>query len=640
LNQKHPQPRSYISPKLPFSLNTDLIMKKIIRLHFALMICLWIGVGLPTWCQSTFQLNALPYDSHVELNWPVPTGLTPFSYKIWRSENGQTFSQVKIIFPTDYLDFVGFPATGPKTYYYFVEALGSTGVLATSDTVALTLAPLSDEALLDMVQRYTFRYFWEFGHPVSGMARERNTSGDVVTSGGTGFGIMAMLVAVERGYITRQQALERLLTMTNFLETADRFHGAFPHWMNGNSGSVVPFSQYDNGGDLVETAFLMQGLLCARQYFDENDAGEVALREKITTLWEAVEWDWYRKNNSNQLYWHWSPNFGWQMNFQVRGYNEALIIYLLAIASPTHPVPASLWNTGWAQSGYVNGNTYYGYKLDVGPAKGGPLFFAHYSYMGFDPRGIKDAYTNYYIHNKHHSLVNQAYCIENPENHEGYSDECWGLTASDDPLVGYLAHEPTASRDNGTIAPTAALSSMPYTPTESMKALKHFYRVHGAKLWGKMGFFDAFNLNEDWFATSTLAIDQGPIICMIENYRSGLLWNLFMSNPEIQPALDAIGFVKDLTPVTTPIDAGFEVLAYPNPAADALTVEFVLEKSQPVHLVLLDAQGRIVRQHIDEEIKAVGLFSEQVSLHGLPAGLYFLKIEKGGKLARVIFSKK
>jgi hypothetical protein len=328
------------------------------------------------------------------------------------------------------------------------------------------------------------------------------------------------------------------------------------------------------------------------------------------------------------------------MNFQVRGYNEALIVYLLAIASPTHPVPASLWNTGWTQSGYVNGNTYYGYKLDVGPAKGGPLFFAHYSYMGFDPRGIKDAYTNYYIHNKHHSLVNQAYCIANPENHEGYSDECWGLTASDDPLVGYLAHEPTASNDNGTIAPTAALSSMPYSPTESLKALKHFYRVHGAKLWGKMGFFDAFNLEEDWFATSTLAIDQGPIICMIENYRSGLLWSLFMSNPEIQPALDAIGFVEDLTPVTTTIGAGFEVLAYPNPAADALTVEFVLEKSQAVHLVLLDAQGRSVRQHIAEEIKAAGLFSEQVSLHGLPAGLYFLRIEKGGKLASISFSKK
>ncbi len=604
------------------------------------IVWLWVGVDSPTWGQADFSITAHPYDSHVELTWPVPGGISPFSYKIWRSDNGQPFQQVKIIFPTDYLDFVGFSSTEPKNYQYYVEALGSSGVLATSDTVATTVVAFSDEGLLDMVQLYTFRYFWDFGHPVSGMARERNSSGDVVTSGGTGFGIMAMLVAVERGFITRQQALERLNTMTSFLETADRFHGVFPHWMNGASGSVVPFSQFDNGGDLVETAFLMQGLLSARQYFDEDNADELVLREKITALWEAVEWDWYRKNNSNQLYWHWSPNFGWQMNFQVRGYNEALIVYLLAIASPTHSVPASLWDTGWAQPGYVNGNTYYGYKLDVGPARGGPLFFAHYSYLGFDPRGIKDAYTNYYIHNKHHSLVNQAYCIANPENHEGYSDECWGLTASDDPLVGYLAHEPTASNDNGTITPTAALSSMPYSPTESMKALKHFYRVHGAKLWSKMGFFDAFNLDEDWYATSTLAIDQGPIICMIENYRSGLLWNLFMSNPEIQPALDAIGFVEDLTPVVEPLGSDFDVIAYPNPATDALTVEFVLEKPQIVELELMDSQGHLARALWVDEKRTSGLFSHQMDLKGLPSGLYFLKINLGLKNSVVKFLKK
>jgi hypothetical protein len=591
--------------------------------------------------QADFQLTATPYDSHVELSWPVPTGTNPFSYKIWRSNNnGQTFSQVKIIFPTDYLDFTGFPATTPETYQYYVDALGSSGVLATSDTVAVTVAPFNDNALLDMVQRYTFRYFWEFGHPVSGMARERNTSADVVTSGGTGFGIMAMLVAVERGFITRQAGLERLLTMTNFLGNADRFHGAFPHWLNGATGTVVPFSQYDNGGDLVETAFLMQGLLCARQYFDENDASEQALRDKITELWEAVEWDWYRKNNSNVLYWHWSPNFGWQMNFQIRGYNEALIIYLLAIASPTHSVPASLWQSGWAGSGYVNGQTYYGYKLDVGPPRGGPLFFAHYSYLGFDPRGIKDAFTNYYIHNKHHSLVNRAYCIANPEGHEGYSGECWGLTASDDPLVGYLAHEPSSAQDNGTITPTAALSSMPYTPTESLAALKHFYRVHGEKLWGKMGFFDAFNLDQDWFASSTLAIDQGPIICMIENYRSGLLWSLFMSNPEIQPALDAIGFVQDLTPVAEPTGGnGFDVLAFPNPANDALTVEFVLEKAQPVSIDLFNAQGVLLRNVFYEKMQAAGMFSKQVAVGDLPAGLYFLRVFNEGKTGMMRFAK-
>ncbi len=589
---------------------------------------------------QTFPLNAIPYDSHVELSWPVPSGTNPFSYKIWRSTDGQNFSQLKIIFPTNYMDFTGFNNGQPANYLYFVEALGSAGVLATSDTLAVTVAPLSDDALMDMVQRYTFRYFWDFGHPVSGMARERNTSGDVVTSGGTGFGVMAMVVAVERGYITRQQAIDRLLTMTSFLENADRFHGAFSHWLNGATGKVVPFSQYDNGGDLVETAFLMEGLLCARQYFDQNNPDEQLLREKITGLWEAVEWDWYRKNNSNVLYWHWSPNFGWQMNHQIRGYNEALIIYLLAIASPTHPVPASLWQTGWAGAGYVNGNTYYNLKLDVGPPKGGPLFFAHYSFMGFDPRGKKDAYTNYYTHNKHHSLINRQYCIVNPENHQHYSAACWGLTASDDPLEGYLAHEPTGAGDNGTITPTAALSSMPYTPVESMVALKHFYREHGDKLWGPMGFYDAFNLDQNWYASSTLAIDQGPIICMIENYRSELLWNLFMSNPEIQPALDAIGFVPDATSTTEGTEEGLDWLVFPNPAEDVVMVEFVLDKPQAVSLEVFNAHGVLLRNVLAGEKLAAGLVSEQVSLDGLPTGPYFLVVKMGDQAATKPFIKK
>lgn len=586
-----------------------------------------------------FSLTATAYDSHVELNWPVPIGTDPFSYKIWRSTNGQAFTQVKIIFPTTYMDFLGFNPQ-PVDYQYFVEALGGTGVLATSDTVAVTVAPQSDDALMDMVQRYTFRYFWEFGHPVSGMARERNTSGDVVTSGGTGFGVMAMLVAAERGYITRQQALERLLTMTSFLETADRFHGAFSHWLNGATGTVIPFSQYDNGGDLVETAFLMEGLLSARQYFDQNTPDEQLLREKITGLWEAVEWDWYRKNGSNVLYWHWSPNYAWQMNFPIRGYNEALIVYLLAIASPTHPVPASLWSTGWAGPGYNNGQTYYGLKLDVGPTRGGPLFFAHYSYMGFDPRGIKDTHTNYYIHNVRHSLVNRAYCIANPEGHEHYSADCWGLTASDDPLVGYLAHEPTSSGDNGTITPTAALSSMPYTPAESLAALRHFYRVHGEKLFGPMGFYDAFNLDQNWYASSTLAIDQGSIICMIENYRSKLLWNLFMSNPEIQPALDAIGFVPDATATSEDINPAMDWLVYPNPAEDVLTVEFVLDEPQAVSLEVYNAQGVLLRNVLENRKLPIGLVNEQVPVGNLVSGVYFLVLKVGEETSVQTFVKK
>ncbi len=493
-------------------------------------------------------LSGKGYDMHTELNWNSVS--TADRYQIWRkAEDDPGYSVLTETRKLRLQDWTGRDLQEDFSYQYYIDALSVTGVvLESSDTIDAVVAPSSDDQFLDMVQEYTFRYFYEYGHPTSGMARERLGSDDIVTTGGTGFGIMALIVGVHRGYITREEGVNRLLKIVSFLQFADRFHGVFPHWMNGKTGDVIPFSTFDNGGDLVETAFLMEGLLSARQYFNQNLLTENTLRDVITSLWEDVEWDHYSRNDSGVLYWHWSPNFGWQMNFPLRGYNEALIVYLLAIASPTHPVDADYYHSGWAGAGYVNGNTWYGYKLFVGPHLGGPLFFAHYSFMGFDPRNIKDAYANYFDQNRNHTLINRSWCIDNPFNYEGYSENCWGLTASDDPF-GYLAHAPGPGTDNGTITPAAAIPSMPYTPQESLGALKHFYREHGPDLWGEYGFYDAFNLKQDWFADSYLAIDQGPIINMIENHRSGLLWSNFMANPEISPALTAAGFVED--PVST-----------------------------------------------------------------------------------------
>lgn len=400
---------------------------------------------------------------------------------------------------------------------------------------------IADDELLTLVQRQTFKYFWDFAHPVSGLARERNTSGDVVTSGGSGFGVMAIVTAIHRNFITRAEGLERMQKIVGFLkETADDFHGAFPHWLNGATGKAVAFSAKDNGADLVETAFLMQGLLTARQYFNGADAAETSLRNDITALYNAVEWDWFRKGGENVLYWHWSPDFQWEMNHPIRGWNEALIVYVLAASSPTHSIPKIVYDAGWAQNGAIrNGNSYYGIQLPLGPPNGGPLFFSHYSFLGLNPNGLTNAYANYWSQNLAHSRINHSYALANPGGYYGYSDSSWGLTASDDPN-GYLAHEP--NNDNGTISPTAALSSFPYTPTESMKALKFFYYKLGDKIWKEYGFIDAFNLSQPWFANSFLAIDQGPIIVMIENHRSGLLWNLFMSAPEIKKGLRDLGF--------------------------------------------------------------------------------------------------
>lgn len=404
-------------------------------------------------------------------------------------------------------------------------------------------ARLSDSLLLDLVQKQTFKYFWDFGHPVSGMARERNSSGDVVTSGGTGFGVMAIVTAVNRNFISRQEGLARLTKLTNFLtNNAKRYHGAFPHWLNGATGATVPFSAKDDGADLVETSYLMQGLLTARQYFNSTaNAEEIALRKAINDLWNGVEWNWFTKSGAEtNLYWHWSPNFNWDMNHPIRGWNEALITYVMAASSNTSAIPKTVYDISWAQNGKMaNGNSYYGIKLPLGPAYGGPLFFSQYSFLGINPHDLKDTYADYWQQNTAHSLINYNYCKANPKQFNGYSADCWGLTASDE-QNGYSAHEP--NNDNGTISPTAALSSMPYTPTESMQALRFFYYKLGDKIWKDQGFVDAFNLTNLWFADSFLAIDQGPIIIMIENQRSGLLWNLFMSCPEVKKGMKNLGF--------------------------------------------------------------------------------------------------
>ncbi|MCD9014645.1 glucoamylase family protein [Parachryseolinea silvisoli] len=397
---------------------------------------------------------------------------------------------------------------------------------------------ITDDALLTLVQQQTFKYFWDFGHPVSGLARERNTSGDVVTSGGSGFGIMALIVGVERNFITRSEGVERMDKIVTFLEDADRFHGAWSHWINGSTGAVVPFSQKDDGGDLVETSFLVQGLLTFRQYLQASDTAGNNLINRITTLWQGVEWDWYRKNNEQVLYWHWSPAYDWQMNFAMYGYFEEQITYFLAAASPTHGIPKSVYSNGYGRNGAIRtATTHYGYLLPLGPPS--PLFWVHYSYLGLDPK-FSDDYADYWQQNLNATKINYAYCVANPNGYVGYSDECWGLTSSDDGQRGYDAHSP--SNDNGTISPTAALSSFPYTPEESMRALKFFYYTVGDRLWGDYGFYDAFNLTQGWTADSYLAIDQGPIIVMIENYRTGLLWDLFMSAPEVQDGFTTLGF--------------------------------------------------------------------------------------------------
>ena len=585
-------------------------------------------------------VSATGYEYHLEISWdPSPEAFVT-GYQIERSlDTGSTYGTAGVVDAgtTVFIDWV--KSLGETVEATFrVRALNEAGEPSVpSDALSAGTHAMTEEELLDMVQKYTFRYFWDFAHETSGMARERNTSGNTVTSGGSGFGIMCIPVGIERGYITREEGTERTLKILNFLSTADRFHGAWSHWINGNTGKVIPFSTKDNGGDIVETAYMAQGLLTIREYFNRNTADEQQIVQLSTELWEGIEWDWYRRNGSGSIYWHWSPSYEWDMNMPVTGWNEAAIVYLLAIASPTHGVPASLWHSGWARnSSYTNGREFYGIPLYVGPDYGGPLFFAHYSFLGFDPNDKKDDYANYFDQNRNHSLIQQAYCEANPRGFTGYSASCWGLTASDDP-DGYMAHEPNSSRDNGTITPTAALSSFPYTPGESMLALKHFYRELGDRTWGWMGFYDAFNQQRNWYADSYLAIDQGPILLMIENYRSHLLWDLFMSNPEIRPMMEAVGFY-DAPNHAKEERAEPSLTAYPNPVNEALSLSFSTERATGIRVDLYSATGQLFRNAVAGQLFPAGDQVVRISTEGMPPGIYLARVTSAdGKSGSVKF---
>lgn len=419
-----------------------------------------------------------------------------------------------------------------------------------------TTIVLTDEQLLDVVQKQTFKYFWDYAEPNSGLARERyhpdgvypENDANIVTTGGSGFGLMALVSGMSQGYITKEQGVERLNKIADFLDKADRFHGAWPHWMDGNTGKIKPFGIKDNGGDLVETSFLVAGMITVREYLKVGSEKEKAVAQKYDALWKAVDWKWYT-NNKNVLYWHYSPNYDWQMNFPLEGYNECLITYIMAAASPTHPIDAKVYHEGWARSGgIVSTKSKYNLPLILkhngAEEFGGPLFWAHYSYVGLDPNQLTDKYANYWDLNVNQVKIDYQYCVENPKKFKGYGADYWGLTASysrnNDGSVGYDAHMP--SNDKGVISPTAAISSIVYTPKESMAVIRNLYENHNKECWGAAGFYDAISLQNNWSAKRYLAIDQGPEVVMIENYRTGLLWKLFMNAPEVQSGLKKLDF--------------------------------------------------------------------------------------------------
>jgi len=508
-------------------------------------------------------LAASGSDRHIDLTWRPPPGGGVRHYVIYRATDGTHYRAIATQkgHLTRFVDFLG--RSGAKASYRVSAVDTHFRESARSGAAAATTRALSDDDLLTMVQRACFRYYWEAAHPVAGMALEIIPGDpDLVALGASGFGIMAIIVGAERGFVTREQAVQRMVKIVRFLDRADRFHGVWPHYLDGRTGrTIAHFGKYDDGADLVETAFLMQGLLAARQYYGRDTPGERELRATITRFWRTVEWDWHARGPDRHfLYWHWSPRYGFHIQHPLIGWNETMIVYLLAIASPTHAVPASMYHTGWAGQSdtavryrqgwgrttagdhYTNGHTYHGIHLDVGVGNGAELFFTMFSFMGFDPRGKRDRYTNYFENSRAIALIDRAYAIDNPRKRVGYGPDAWGFSAG----VNSGGGRPLPRDDNGTINIHAALGAFPYTPVESMRALRHFYRDLGDRVWGIYGFHDGFNQTDEWFEPVYMGLDQAPIVVMIENHRSGLVWKSFMATPEIAPALEAIGFRPDV----------------------------------------------------------------------------------------------
>jgi hypothetical protein len=565
---------------------------------------------------------ATGYDSHAELNWDFP--LEDLAYRIYASfDGGQNFELRAQTSENYYLDFVPKQARNSEVFYRVVSTFQ--GNESEPAEASAQIRDFSDDELLDMVQRYTFRYFWEGAHQATGMALERsNGNGRTAASGATGMGLMAMIVAHEREYKPQEEIKNRILKILEFLENCERHQGAWSHWYNADTYETQPFTEDDDGGDIVETSFVAQGLIALKNYFGGTDAKSIQIRETANRLWRGIDWDWYR-NGQNVLFWHWSPNFNFQKNMKVTGWNECLVTYVMAASSPTHSISKVVYDQGWAGNGaMVNPRTFYGHEIRLSPDWGGPLFWIHYSHLGINPRGLSDKYADYWQEHVNTAKIHHAYAVENPEGHPSYSDKTWGLTASDDP-DGYTAHQPM-NNDNGTISPTAALASMPYTPDESMKALKYFYRERGGDLFGIYGPYDAFNDERDWVQEAYIGIDQGPIVVMIENHRTGLLWNTVMKDADLQAGLDKLGFEYEVsTSAKRPkIEAEWKI--YPNPAQDRVYVSMPgVNFNQPVELKVFSPDGRTVAA------KSFTPAGTEVSFDcsELPDGIYLLQLQNG-----------
>lgn len=460
-----------------------------------------------------------------------------------------------------------------------------------------------DREIFEETHKASFMYFWELGHPVSGLTPRKSLANKRydIGVGASGFGIQAVIVGVHRGWVSREEVLDRLLKITKFLEnTAVRFHGVFPHLLHGETGEIIVFGGQD-GADIQETSNLMMGLLMARTYFDRDTPKEVQLRNEINKLWEAVD---YRVHEYQDALW-WNHSDSQEENnglkLLMKGYTESMTSYVLALGHPTHGIQTSSYKGYVEGKNFVNGKEYYGYTLDVGKPTGGPLYLAQTPFLALDPRDMQDQYTYYWSRSIAHSLINYAYCVDYAPAEYKYSEGDWGLTASQVPSEdGGYNNMAGPKKDTGTIAPSAALGVFPYVPYQSMMALRNFYENHKEGLWAEYGFKDSYSMYRDWYSDRYLGLDQGRTVIMMENYRSGLFWELSKKVPELQVAKEKMGIHYPKFEVGFPLafieNKSQSVQLYRHIDEQVYHLDFYVGKTEEVTFTFKSEDGKLTRK--------------------------------------------
>jgi len=524
---------------------------------FILLICLLLmGCQLASAIDAPTGLVAAGGDQSVILHWDRNMGPNLAGYRIYRSTNGGagpfTLLNSSLIASAGYCDLSAAAVDG-RTNFYRVSAVDLNSDESAPSAEIVGVAPhvfANDDAFLDYVQEANFDYFWYMSNPTNGLVPDRSAAESPCSIAAVGFGLTSIGVGIDHGWITRAQGAARALTtLTTFWQGPQNagssavmgYEGWFYHFLDMNTGLRASGCELST----IDTALFLAGALYARQYFNGATSQEATIRSLAGAIFNRVNWQ-FMAQPDGAVAMAWQPNTGFNGYGSWIGYNEAMVLYCLGLGTATNPLPSSAWNV-WT-SGYQWATNYGQAYVSFAP-----LFGHFFSHCWIDFRHIADTYMNghnstYFENSRRAALAEVAYSSTAP--HTGYNSFIWGLTACDGPAPdGYLARGlPPAATDDGTIAPTAAGGAVCFTPEKSVPALERMYYTYRTNLWTENGFRDAFNLGQGWFDSDELGIDQGPIVLMIENYRTQNIWRLFKQTPEVQRGLQRAGFVA-LPPV-------------------------------------------------------------------------------------------